>query len=60
MSSCNRKDTDDFKSQFNIIKKCSSGYDFKSHEALLIKKHQPKLIEQLYKNGPLFLLQLFE
>ena len=29
--------------RFSIIKKCSSDYDCKIHEALLIKKHQPKL-----------------
>ena len=44
---------------FVVIKKCSSDYDYKIHEALLIKKHQPKLNKQPYKNGSSFLLQLF-
>ena len=45
--------------RFSVIKKCSSDYDCKIHEALLIKKHQPKLNKQLYENGSSFLLQLF-
>ena len=45
--------------RFSVIKKCSSDYDSKVHEALLIKKHQPKLNKQLYENGSSFLLQLF-
>ena len=28
---------------FKIIKKCSSNFETKIHEALLIKKHNPKL-----------------
>ena len=36
--------------RFSVIKKCSSDYDCKIHEALLIKKHQPKLNKQLYEN----------
>ena len=45
--------------RFNVIIKCSLDYDCKIHEALLIKKHQPKLNKQLYENGSSFLLQLF-
>ena len=45
--------------RFSVIKKCSSDYDSKIHEALIIKKHQPKLNKQLYENGSSFLQQLF-
>ena len=44
---------------FDITKKCLSDYDCKIHKALLIKKHQPKLNEQLHHSGLSFLLQLF-
>ena len=44
--------------RFSVIKKCSSDYDSKIHEALLIEKHQLKLNKQLYENGS-SLLQLF-
>ena len=44
---------------FIVIKKCSSDYVCKIHEALLIKKHQPKLNKHLYENGSSFLLELF-
>ena len=47
---CNKKD---------VIKKCSSDYNCKIYEALLIKKYQSKLNEQLHENGSSFLLQLF-
>ena len=56
---CNKKDMDSLMHRFSVIKKCSSDYDCKIHEALLIKKHQPKLNKQLYENGLSFLLQLF-
>ena len=45
---CNKKDMDSLIHHFSVIKKCSSDYDCKIHEALLIKKHQPKLT--LYEN----------
>ena len=48
--------TDSLIYHFLVIKKCSSDYDYKIHEALLIKKHQLKLNKQLYKNGSSFLL----
>ena len=41
---------------FVVIKKCLSDYDCKIHEALLFKKHQPKLNKQRYENGSSFLL----
>ena len=56
---CKKKDMDGLIHRFSVIKKCSSDYDCKIHEALLIKKHQPKLNKQLYENGLSFLLQLF-
>ena len=56
---CNKKDMDSLIHRFSVIKKCSSDYDCKIHEALLIKKHQLKLNKQLYENGSSFLLQLF-
>ena len=56
---CNKKDMDSLIHRFSVIKKCSSDYDCKIHEALIIKKHQPKLNKQLYENGSSFLLQLF-
>ena len=56
---CNKKDTDSLIHPFIVIRKCSSDYNCKIHEALIIKKHQPKLNKQLYENGSSFLLQLF-
>ena len=56
---CNKKDMDSLIHRFSVIKKCSSDYDCKIHEALLIKKHQLKLNKELYENGSSFLLQLF-
>ena len=53
---CNKKDTDSLMYDFVVIKKCLSDYDCTIHEALLIKKHQPKLNKQLYENGSSFLL----
>ena len=44
---------------FAVIKKCLSDYDCKIHEALLIKKHQPKLIKQVHENSSSFLQLLF-
>ena len=35
---CNKKDMDNLIHRFSVIKKCSSDYDCKIHEALLIKK----------------------
>ena len=61
---CNKKDMDSLINRFSLIHrfsvlvKCSSDYDCKIHEALLIKKHQPKLNKLLYENGSSFLLQL--
>ena len=42
-----------------VIKTCSSDYNCKIYEALLIKKHQPKINKELYQTGLSFLLQLF-
>ena len=44
---------------FKIIKKCSNEYETKIHEALQIKKINPKLNKQLYANGSSFLLNVF-
>ena len=44
---------------FKIIKKCNSNFETKIHEALLIKKHNPKLNRQLFANGSSFLLNIF-
>ena len=41
---------------FAFIKKGFLDHDCKIYEALLIKKHQPKLNKQLYANGSFFLL----
>ena len=45
---------------FKIIKKCNSNFETKIHEALLIKKHNPKLNRQLFANGSSFLLNIFQ
>ena len=44
---------------FKIIKKCSYNFETKIHEALLIKKHNPKLNRKLFANGSSFLLNIF-
>ena len=43
---------------FKIIKKCNSNFETKIYEALLIKKHNPKLNRQLFANGSSFLLNI--
>ena len=43
----------------NIIKKCNSNFETKILEALLIKKHNPKLNRKLFANGSSFLLNIF-
>ena len=45
---------------FKIIKKCNSNFETKIHEALLIKKHNPKLNRKLFANGSSFLLNIFK
>ena len=44
---CTKKDTDSLMHHFVVIKKCLSDYECKIYEALLIKKHQPKLNKHL-------------
>ena len=46
-------------SSFTVLKKCSSEYDTKIHEAFLIKRHRPFLNKQLYANGCSVLLKIF-
>ena len=50
---------DDILKPYSILRKCTSDYDTKIHEALLIKKYKPKLKRQLYGNGSSFLLKIF-
>ena len=44
---------------FKILRACSTEYNTKFLEALLIKKCNPKLNSQLYANGLSFLLNAF-
>ena len=44
---------------FKIMRVCSSEYNTKIQEALLIKKCNPKLNSQLYANNWSFLLNVF-
>ena len=44
---------------FKIMRACSTEYNTKIQEALLIKKCNPKLNSQLYANGSSFLLNVF-
>ena len=44
---------------FSILKTCNIQYSIKIQEALLIKKHNPKLNTLLYANGSSFLLNVF-
>ena len=44
---------------FKVIKTCNTEYNSKIQEALLIKKHNPKLNTQLYAGGSSFLLNKF-
>ena len=57
-NSRNKKDKDSLMNHFVVIKKSLSNYSCKIHEALLIKKHHPKLNKQLYENGVSLILQL--
>ena len=42
-----------------VIRTCNTEYNSKIQEALLIKKHNPKLNTQLYAGGSSFLLNIF-
>lgn len=44
---------------FRVIKKCSSEFETKIQEALLIKKYGPSLNKQLYASGSSFLLNVY-
>ena len=44
---------------FKVIRTCNTEYNTKIQEALLIKKHNPKLNTQLYAGGSSFLLNIF-
>ena len=43
---------------FQILRQCSSKYEAKIQEALLIKKHNPKLNAKLYEGGSSILLNV--
>ena len=51
--------TDDILKPFSVLRKCTSVYDTKNHEALLVKKYPPRLNRQIYGNGSSFLLKIF-
>ena len=44
---------------FKVLKKCSSEYNAKIHEAFLIKRNKPHLNKQLFANGCSVLLKIF-
>jgi len=44
---------------FKVLRKCSSEFDTKINEALLIKKLNPSLNKQLYGRGASMLLSVF-
>jgi len=44
---------------FTTLKSCRNEYLSKIYEALLIRKHSPKLNRQLYANGSSFLLNVY-
>ena len=52
------KDNKHLFDKFSLLKTCNTQYSTKIQEALLIKKHNPKLNTQLYANGS-FLLIVF-
>ena len=56
--SCSKSETDLY-SSFTVLKKCSSEYNAKIHEALLIKQSKPLLNKQPYANVCSFLLKYF-
>ena len=53
------KDNKHLFDNFSILKTCNTQYSRKIQEALLIKKHNPKLNTQLYATGFSFLLNVF-
>ena len=44
---------------FEIVKKCFNSFDALIHEALIIRKNDPKLNKQLYNKGSSFTLKIF-
>ena len=46
-------------SNFEVIKKCNTGFEAKIQEALLIKKFNPTLNRQLYSSGSSYLLNVY-
>ena len=54
---CNLNNTDF--NGFQVLRICNSEYATKLQEALLIKKHNPKLNKQLYTNDSPFSLNVY-
>ena len=46
-------------SNFEVIKKCNTGFEAKIQEALLIKKFNPPLNSQLYSSSLSYLLNVY-
>ena len=44
---------------FEFIKKCMSDHETKIHEALFIKKENPKLNQNLFNKGSFFTLNIY-
>ena len=44
---------------FRIVKQCSTAGDTRVHEALLIRKHSPRINRQLYLAGASFVLSVY-
>ena len=44
---------------FEIVKKCQNSFDVIIHEALSIKRHNPKLNKQLFKSGSFYTCKIY-
>ena len=56
---CSFRQNSELVSVFSIIRKCKTAFEAKIHEALMIKRRNPKLNEQLYANGASILLNVY-
>ena len=51
---CSSRQNSELILAFSIIRKCKTAFEAKIHEALMIKRQNPKLNKQMYANGHQF------
>ena len=59
LESCHRCQEATPETCFRILKSCGTDFQARVHEALLIKKHNPRLNKKLFNKGSFFTLKIF-